>query len=152
MARLFLLAGALYGATGVFFCAFGAHGLSSRLSQSAMSTWETAVHYQLVHALALLCVAIMCGVRVPRTGVPHTREPHVEVSLSLRVAGWGLMIGVLLFSGSLYLLALFVGGGEGDGEGVNSGLISMLGPLTPAGGVAFIVGWAGLVVEAIRRP
>ena len=111
------------GATGVVFGAFGAHALAARLSESNLGVWDTAVSYQLTHALALLAVGIL--LRVSAGG-----------SAALTVAGWGFLIGVLLFSGSLYLLAL-------DGP-------RMLGPVTPLGGVAFVVGWVALLVAALR--
>ena len=122
-AKLFLAAGALFGATGVGLGAFGAHALTARLSQSGLDVWDTAVSYQLTHALALLAVGIL--VREPTPG-----------STAFGIAGWAFAVGVLLFSGSLYLLAL---GGP-----------RMLGPITPLGGVAFIVGWLALLVGALR--
>jgi len=122
-ANLFLAAGALLGATGVVFGAFGAHALAARLSESNLGVWDTAVSYQLTHALALLAVGIL--LRVSAAG-----------STALVVAGWGFGVGVVLFSGSLYLLAL-------DGP-------RLLGPITPLGGVAFVVGWVALLVAALR--
>jgi len=122
-AELFLAAGALYGAAGVMLGAFGAHALAARLSESNLAVWQTAVTYQLTHALALLLV----GVLVRQSG---------SVNSALGIAGWGFLIGVLLFSGSLYLLAL---GGP-----------RVLGPITPVGGVAFIVGWVALLVGVLR--
>lgn len=128
MAQLFLIAGALLGATGVALGAFGAHALKARLSGEALATWETAVFYQLVHALALLAVA---GVlRLPQL-------PGGQVaSVGFVVAGWGFVVGVVLFSGSLYGLSL---GGP-----------RLLGPVTPIGGFALIVGWLGLLYAALR--
>jgi len=122
-ANLFLAAGALLGATGVVLGAFGAHALAARLSESNLGVWDTAVSYQLTHALALLAVGIL--LRVSAAG-----------STALTVAGWGFLVGVLLFSGSLYLLAL---GGP-----------RLLGPVTPLGGVAFVLGWVALLVAALR--
>ena len=102
--------------------AFGAHGLAGVLGESGSATWDTAVQYHLVHALALcLCGALM----------------HVRARTSLTVAGWAFALGIFLFSGSLYLLAL---GGP-----------RLLGPMTPIGGVSFIVGWAALALSA-RAP
>jgi len=122
-AELFLAAGALYGAAGVMLGAFGAHALAARLSESNLAVWQTAVTYQLTHALALLLV----GVLVRQSGSGNA---------ALGIAGWGFLIGVVLFSGSLYLLAL---GGP-----------RVLGPITPVGGVAFIVGWVALLVGVLR--
>jgi len=103
--------------------AFGAHALAARLSESNLAVWQTAVTYQLTHALALLLV----GVLVRQSGSGNA---------ALGIAGWGFLIGVVLFSGSLYLLAL---GGP-----------RVLGPITPVGGVAFIVGWVALLVGVLR--
>lgn len=122
-ANLFLAAGALFGATGVVLGAFGAHALAARLSESNQDVWETAVTYQLTHALALLIVGLL------------GRDPGAG-NVALSVAGWAFIAGVVLFSGSLYLLAL---GGP-----------RMLGPITPLGGAAFIVGWVALLVGALR--
>ena len=123
MTQLFLIAGALYGATGVLLGAFGAHALASRLSASSASSWDTAVQYQLVHALALVGVGVLG--RLAGTQL---------LPLSLTVSGWSFIIGVLFFSGSLYALAL-----EGP---------RLVGPVTPVGGVAFVVGWLALAVYA----
>ena len=112
---------ALLGASGVGLGAFGAHGLEARLGE-ALATWETGVFYHLVHALALLAVALLLRVAG-------------EAPL-LRSAGWLFAAGVGLFSGSLYLLAL---GGPG-----------WLGPVTPLGGLAFIVGWACIAAQGLR--
>lgn len=126
MSQIFLAAAALFGGTGVALGAFGAHALRSRLTESALSTWETAVQYQLVHALALLAVALLI----------RTQPPDVASPAAYQVAGWSFLIGVLLFSGSLYLLAL---GGP-----------RVLGPVTPLGGAAFLLGWIALLVGAVR--
>jgi len=109
----------------VLLGAFGAHALRTRLAESALSTWETAVQYQLIHALALIAIGLFLRLNPPTvTPVPLT------------VAGWSFLVGILLFSGSLYVLAL---GGP-----------RLLGPITPIGGVAFVTGWIALVVAAFR--
>ena len=113
------IAGVL-GALGVMLGAFGAHGLESVLSASALSTWETAVLYQLLHALLLVQVGTM------------DRNHH---SRALQFAGFSLLSGIVLFSGSLYVLAL---GGP-----------RWLGPITPIGGVAFILGWLAIAVSLL---
>lgn len=123
--QIFLIAGALYGATGVLLGAFGAHALASRLEGALRDTWETAVTYQLVHALALLIVGVW------------GRQSVVSAHTMLIVAGWSFMIGILLFSGSLYTLAL-----HGP---------RILGPVTPLGGVAFVLGWLALAGAALRH-
>lgn len=105
---------ALLGAAAVGLGAFGAHGLRERLEPSELATWQTAVHYHLLHAVALLAVALF-GTATGR---------------SLRAPAWLFAAGVLLFSGSLYALAL---GGP-----------HVLGPVTPLGGLCLIAGWISL--------
>jgi len=112
---------ALLGASGVGLGAFGAHALKARLGD-ALGTWETGVSYHLLHALALFGVAVLLRV--------------AGDAALLRTAGWLFAFGVLAFSGSLYLLAL-------DGP-------RWLGPVTPLGGLAFIVGWACIAAHALR--
>jgi uncharacterized membrane protein YgdD (TMEM256/DUF423 family) len=126
VARAFLLVAALYGAAGVALGAFGAHGLRSRLSGDDLAVWQTAVSYHLVHALALLSAGLWLRIAAADAAL-HT---------PLAVSGWSFVAGVLLFSGSLYLLAL---GGP-----------KWLGPVTPLGGVAFILGWLALAWAALR--
>jgi uncharacterized membrane protein YgdD (TMEM256/DUF423 family) len=117
MARTFLLLGSLAGAIGVALGAFGAHGLRGRLSPDMLAVFETGVRYHMYHALALVIVAVML-----------TRWD----GWMFHAAGWSFAIGILLFSGSLYLLAL---------TGIRT-----LGMITPLGGVAFILGWAFLAI------
>ncbi len=128
MPQIFLIAGALYGATGVAAGAFGAHALKTRMGLESLATWDTAVFYQLVHALALLAVAGLMR-------VSQLSDPHASTTGYL-VAGWGFIVGVLLFSGSLYGLTL---GGP-----------RLLGPITPIGGLALLTGWFGLLYAALR--
>jgi uncharacterized membrane protein YgdD (TMEM256/DUF423 family) len=127
VARTFLLIAALYGAAGVALGAFGAHGLRARISEDSLGVWQTAVNYHLVHALGLLAVALW---------LRYAAALHTPLQAPLTLAGWSFVVGVLLFSGSLYLLAL---GGP-----------RVLGPITPLGGVAFIVGWLALAWAAVR--
>lgn len=119
--RLFVVLGALSAFIGVAAGAFGAHALKARLAPDLLAIFDTASRYQLIHALALLAVAWACQ-RWPGTPV--------------RWAGWCFVAGTLLFSGSLYVLAL-------------SGLRG-LGAVTPFGGVAFLLGWAVLAWSAWR--
>ena len=120
MGRTFLLIGSLAGALGVAFGAFGAHGLRGRLSPEMLAVFETAVRYQMYHALALLVLAALMA--------------RVDGWL-VHLAGWSFVAGIVLFSGSLYALAL---------TGVR-----ILGAITPLGGVAFILGWACLALAAL---
>ena len=122
MERTFLLAGAVAGFIAVAFGAFGAHGLRTRLSPEMLAVFETGVRYQMYHAFALLIVAAAIG--------------HVGTARLLVLAGWSFFIGVVLFSGSLYVLAL---------TGVG-----MLGAVTPFGGLLFLLGWALLTLFAVR--
>jgi uncharacterized membrane protein YgdD (TMEM256/DUF423 family) len=109
--NLFMI-GAVLGAIGVAAGAFGAHGLKGRLTPEMLAVFETGVRYHLIHALGLLAVAWAA-----------TRW----ASASIRVAGWLFAVGILLFSGSLYVLCL---------TGIRG-----FGAITPIGGVAFIAGW-----------
>ena len=120
MERTFVLIGALAGFIGVALGAFGAHGLRGRLTPEMLAVFETGVRYQLVHAVALLAVAGLMG--------------RLSGSL-ITAAGWLFLAGMVLFSGSLYLLAL-------------TG-ITILGAITPLGGLAFLAGWACLAFAAI---
>ncbi|MFL6463951.1 MAG: DUF423 domain-containing protein [Bryobacteraceae bacterium] len=103
--------------------AFGAHGLRNKLDPYSMSVYEKAVFYHFVHALGILLIAVLA-----RTGA--------MTSSGQTRAAWLLLIGILVFSGSLYALAV-------------SG-IRILGAITPIGGVAFIAGWLVLAYEAMR--
>lgn len=129
MTRVFLIAGALFGATGVLLGAFGAHGLKARLTPEALSSWDTAVTYQLIHALALL----FAGLLAKSTAEAANSAVHLAIS----VAGTSWIVGILLFSGSIYVLA--IGGPR------------FFGPITPVGGLALIVGWLALLVAAVRQ-
>jgi uncharacterized membrane protein YgdD (TMEM256/DUF423 family) len=123
MANTFLLIGSLVGFLGVAAGAFGAHGLRSRLSPDMLAVFETAVRYQMYHVFALLITAAVMA--------------RVGDARLLAIAGWSFITGVVLFSGSLYALAL-------------TG-ISALGAITPLGGLAFLVGWACLAIFAAAR-
>jgi len=121
MERTFFALGAVLAGLGVGLGAFGAHALKARLSPDMLTVWETGVRYQLYHALGLLAVAWAL-----------TRWPGSAVQAS----GWLFVAGTLLFSGSLYALAL---------SGVRG-----LGAVTPLGGAAWIAGWALLAWGAWR--
>jgi uncharacterized membrane protein YgdD (TMEM256/DUF423 family) len=121
MDRVFLALGAASAFLSVAAGAFGAHGLRSRLEPDLLAVFETGARYEMYHALGLIAVAWAC-----------TRWPGAAVT----AAGWLFVAGTVLFSGSLYALAL---------TGVRS-----LGAVTPLGGVAFLVGWAALAWAALR--
>lgn len=116
MAQFAFLAGALGGLIGVALGAFGAHALKARLDDYSLGIYETAVQYQFVHSLALLVVALMLL--------------QFPASTLLRSSAALFFLGMLVFSGSLYVLS-FTG-------------IRWLGAITPLGGLAFIAGWACL--------
>jgi len=119
MARLWLLLSAFAGFTGVALGAFAAHGLKNRLTPEYLAVFQTGTHYQLIHALALFGVGLLAL--------------HMPGRL-VNLAGGAFALGILLFSGSLYLLTL-------------SG-IGKLGMITPFGGVAFLIGWLCLGLAA----
>jgi uncharacterized membrane protein YgdD (TMEM256/DUF423 family) len=112
MERVFIACGALSAFIAVAAGAFGAHALRARLGPELLAVFETAARYQMYHALALIAVAWA----ISRWGTPQ-----------LRAAGWLFLAGTILFSGSLYLLAL---------TGVRG-----LGAVTPFGGLCFLAGW-----------
>jgi len=118
--RTFLLVGAVAAFLAVTLGAFGAHGLRGRLTPEMLAVFETGVRYHMYHALAIILVAVVMG--------------RMSGWL-IQTAGWCFVAGIVLFSGSLYALAL-------------SG-VTVLGAITPIGGVAFLAGWACLAFAAI---
>jgi uncharacterized membrane protein YgdD (TMEM256/DUF423 family) len=116
-------AGGLLMALAVAMGAFGAHGLRNRLDAYSMGVYEKAVFYHFVHALGILLVSVLA------------RTNAISITGQSRAA-WLLLIGIIVFSGSLYALAL---------TGVR-----ILGAITPIGGLAFILGWLVLAYEATR--
>ncbi|MEX2131321.1 MAG: DUF423 domain-containing protein [Pseudohongiellaceae bacterium] len=116
MAKLFLILSALNGFLAVALGAFAAHGLKSRLSAELLATFQTGVQYHMYHALALLGAGLLAL--------------HYPSSVFIRVSGWAFLAGIMLFSGSLYVLSL-------------SG-VRWLGAITPLGGLAFLLGWGML--------
>ena len=121
MERLFFIFGAAFGLLGVALGAFGAHALKETLAPDMLANFETGVRYQMYHAMALLAVAWAV-----------TRWPGGLTT----AAGWLFVAGIVIFSGSLYLLSI---------TGVR-----WLGAITPIGGVAMIAGWVCLIVAALR--
>ena len=116
MAKLFITLASLSGMLAVVFGAFGAHALKGKLDDQALKVFETAVQYHFYHTFALLVV-----------GVIALNQPQ---SVLLKSSGWLFVVGILVFSGSLYLLSL---------TGVR-----WLGAITPLGGLALIAGWGCL--------
>lgn len=123
MQKIFLMSSAVLGALGVMIGAFGAHALSSMLQETGRTaTFETAVKYQMYHTLALLA-----------TGLLLDRY----ASKWFEYAGWSYIAGVIIFSGSLYILCL-----------TNVG---KWGAVTPFGGLALIAGWIFLLLGIIKN-
>lgn len=124
MDRVFAWLGGFFGFTGVALGAFGAHGLRDQLLPAAMSTYQTAVLYQLVHAVALVALAAW--------------STKAVAAKNILVAGLAFTAGIVFFSGSLYILAL---GGP-----------RAMGAVAPVGGAAFLLGWGSLFLHGVRRP
>lgn len=122
IARILLVTGAIAAAVAVVLGAFGAHALKARLDAGMLSIWQTGVQYHFWHALGILLVGTL-AVHQPQNGW-------------LPWSGALLAIGIVVFSGTLYLLAL--------------GAPRWLGAVTPVGGVAFILGWLALAMAAAR--
>ncbi|MCY4025601.1 MAG: DUF423 domain-containing protein [Acidobacteria bacterium] len=114
-------AGAVLSGLGVLVGAFGAHGLRDRVTADMLAVFETGVRYHLIHGLAVLAVAWAAS-----------RWPNAWIG----AAGWLFAAGIVVFSGSLYILAI-------------SG-VRWWGAVTPIGGVCFLAGWAALAIGALR--
>ena len=117
MQNLFLILAGVNGFLAVSLGAFAAHGLRDRLGEDLLSTFQTGVQYQMYHALALFCIGLLA-----------LNSPG---AILVRVSGYLFFCGIILFSGSLYLLCL-------------TG-IRWIGAITPIGGVAFLAGWGTLI-------
>lgn len=128
MGRTFLILGAVFGLLGVVFGAFGSHALRSKLTPERVGTFETGVRYQLWHALALFAVAFVSGLRFPSSGPVRYLTIEDSGRWQAWTAGWLFVAGVVLFSGSLYVLSL---------TGKRS-----WGAVTPFGGIFLVLGWA----------
>ena len=121
-ANIFLFIAAINGFLAVSLGAFGSHGLKSRISEHYLGVWQTGVQYHFYHALILCAVGILWSKSIANGW--------------LNAAGYLFVVGIILFSGSLYWLAL---GGP-----------RWLGPVTPLGGLCFILGWLCLAVSALQ--
>jgi uncharacterized membrane protein YgdD (TMEM256/DUF423 family) len=120
--KLFLILGGINAALVVMLGAFGAHGLKARLTAEMLAVYQTGVHYHLFHALGLLAVGLVAT--------------QIADSIWLKWSGWLMLVGIILFSGSLYVLSV-------------SGL-RWLGMVTPFGGVAFITAWIVFVIAVTK--
>ena len=121
-AKVFLILGGLNAALVVLLGAFGAHALKARLSAEMLAVYQTGVHYHLFHALGLIAVGLVAT--------------QIPASAYLKWSGWLMLAGIILFSGSLYVLSV-------------SGL-RWLGMITPFGGVAFIAAWIVFVIAIAK--
>ncbi len=125
--RFSLLIVGIFGISGVGLGAFGAHLLRDELAlRSMQSTWETAVSYQLIHTVALLALVLF----------QNLNRASASSFLTWTARLW--TAGILLFSGSLYVLAM---GGP-----------KIFGPITPMGGIALLAGWGCIILEALHSP
>src|SRR5690625_567012 len=120
MMKLFVILGAINAFISVALGAFGAHGLEGKISDHYIAVWETAVQYQMFHAMGLIAIGILIGM----------------TDLSMNVAGWLMFAGIIFFSGSVYVLAV-------------SG-ISILGAITPIGGVLFLAAWVMVIIGIVK--
>jgi uncharacterized membrane protein YgdD (TMEM256/DUF423 family) len=123
-AKLFLILGGVNAALVVMLGAFGAHGLKTKISAEMLAVYQTGVHYHLFHALGLLVVGVVAT--------------QIVDSVYLRWAGRLMLTGIILFSGSLYIMS--VGG------------VRWLGMVTPFGGLVFIAAWILFVMAIIKAP
>jgi uncharacterized membrane protein YgdD (TMEM256/DUF423 family) len=126
MHKGFLKTAAILGALSVGLGAFAAHGLKELISDNAIATFETGVRYQFYHVFALLAVAIL-----------YKDFPAVKT------AGWLFIFGILLFSGSLYVLSII--------QGMVQPGYKWIGVITPFGGLLFIGGWLWMFVAIMKR-
>jgi len=124
IAKIFLILGGLNAALVVLFGAFGAHALKARLSVEMLAAYQTGVHYHLFHAMGLLAAGLLA-----------TQLPG---SAYLKWSGWMMLVGIILFSGSLYILSI-------------SGL-RWWGMVTPIGGMSFIAAWILFVLAIVKYP
>ena len=123
MHRKILILGLSFAALSVILGAFGAHALKSMVHEEKLQIFETGVRYQFMHAIALITLAIYC------------QQQHLSI-LEQKWIGWAahfFIAGTLFFSGSLYFLTLL--------SATNHSLIRFIGPITPLGGLCFILGW-----------
>lgn len=126
MNKRIILSAAIFGLIAVILGAFGAHGLKGKINSESLENWKTAVDYQFYHTLALLFLATF------------SRAKNSLINISY----FSFTIGIFLFSGSLYLLST---------REITSISTTILGPITPIGGLFFIIGWISLFLATIRH-
>ena len=121
--KTFIIVGAINAFLAVALGAFGAHGLKDRLDAHYLEIWKTGVTYQMFHATGILIIGMLLG--------------KVGVSSLFSWSGWLMLVGIILFSGSLYLLSLTK--------------VGVLGAITPIGGVCFLAAWVLMIVGAVKN-
>ncbi|WP_409272571.1 DUF423 domain-containing protein [Neobacillus sp. SCS-31] len=121
--KTFIMIGAINAFLAVALGAFGAHGLEGRVAPKYLEIWKTGVQYQMFHAVGLLVIGLLAG--------------KFSAGSLFTTAGWLMLAGIVLFSGSLYVLSLTK--------------ISVLGAITPLGGVAFLAAWVLIIVGASKH-
>ncbi|PLS03882.1 DUF423 domain-containing protein [Neobacillus cucumis] len=121
--KAFIIVGAINAFLAVALGAFGAHGLKDRLDAHYLDIWKTGVTYQMFHATGILIVALLLG--------------KVPMSSLFTWSGWLMLVGIIFFSGSLYLLSLTK--------------VGVLGAITPIGGVCFLAAWVLMIVGAVKN-
>ncbi len=120
--KIFIILGALNAFLSVALGAFGAHGLEGKVEPKYLEIWKTGVTYQMFHASGLLVIGVLLG--------------KLPANTLLSWSGWLMLIGIIFFSGSLYVLTITK--------------IGILGAITPLGGVAFLVSWVLLIIATVK--
>ncbi|WP_409252302.1 DUF423 domain-containing protein [Bacillus sp. SCS-153A] len=120
--KTFIIIGAINAFLSVAMGAFGAHALEGKISQKYIDIWNTGVLYQMFHSIGILIIGVLAG--------------NIAASSMLNWSGWLMLIGIVLFSGSLYILSL-------------TG-IKVLGAITPLGGLSFLIAWVLLIITALK--
>jgi uncharacterized membrane protein YgdD (TMEM256/DUF423 family) len=128
MYKLFLIVGTVLAGLSVALGAFGAHGLKKVVSPESVATYQTGVHYQMYHALAIILVAILA---------------ERFLNSYIHYAGFFFLAGVVFFSGSLYLIVSM--------HAMSKAVPTLLGLLTPIGGMLMIIGWVLLLIGILKK-
>lgn len=121
--KAFIIIGAINAFLAVALGAFGAHGLKDKLEPKYLDIWQTGVHYQMFHAVGILVVGLLLS--------------KVAASTQFNWSGWLMLTGIVLFSGSLYVLSLTK--------------VGVLGAITPLGGVCFLAAWVMMIIGAVKH-
>jgi len=128
MHKTFLIIGIILSGLAVGLGAFGAHGLKKLVDAQTIANYQTGVQYQMYHAVGLLILSILC-MRYSNSFINY--------------AGFSFIAGIVFFSGSLYLLSSF--------KAMNKAVPSFIYPITPLGGLFFILGWVFLLVAVLKK-